>query len=525
MRTVAQSTNRLVLFALLSMFTGCASTDTSVDAPSAVAEPAPRQEPVVVAQVQPSVPTPPPAPVVPQAPQQTFPQTSPLIQHAGLVALDAVAPQAVGETESFVVELRVKALANVARIVIRQEIPANVEYVESQPAAQHNGNELVWQIGKMHADETQLISVTFKALKQSTPEICATVEALPLTCVAITITKPAISITKTGPATAMLNEIVPYTVTIKNTGNGTAKNVVVYDKVPNGMQHESGETTLRFDVGSLEPQGEKSFAVSLKALQRGRFVNRATVETSNAGKAEADAPTVVLLQDFAVTKVGIPEQYLNKKAKYVIAVSNVGDTTLQNVEVADNAAPETSIVTADGATAVTGTRAVWTIPQLAPGAEETFEIVLTSRIPGTHKNSVVVTAGGLQRQADYSTLWKGYAALLMEVIDTEDPLQVDEETTYIIRVTNQGTKEDNNVSIRAEFPEEIAPLSAAGDSAGAVKGNVVTFTPVPSLGAKQSATYNIKAKAAKIGDGRLKVYLKSDLIKTPVVEEESTHVY
>jgi uncharacterized repeat protein (TIGR01451 family) len=525
MKSTLNTPQRFILLAVLSMFTGCASTDTSVTPPSSVAEPAPRQEPVVVAQNDLTVPAPTPVPVVPQTPQQTFPQSSPLIQHAGLVALDAVAPQAVGETERFTVELRVKALANVARVVIRQEIPANIEYVESQPAAARDGSELVWHIKTMHADETQLISVTFKALKQSTPEICATVEALPLTCVALTITKPAISIRKTGPATAMLNEVITYTITVKNDGNGTAKNVIVYDKVPNGLQHDSGEKTLRFEVGALDPQCEKSFAVSLKAMQRGRFVNRASVETSNAGKAEAEAPTVVMLQDFAVTKTGIPVQYLNKKARYIIAVTNLGDTALQDVEVADNAAPETAIITAEGATAVTGTRAVWTIAQLAPGAEETFTVVLTSRTPGTHKNAVAVTAAGLQRQADYDTLWKGYAALLMEVIDVEDPLQVDEETTYIIRITNQGTKEDSNVGVRAEFPEEIGPLAATGDSTGAINGNVVTFTLIPSLGAKQSATYNIKAKAAKIGDGRLKVYLKSDLIKTPVVEEESTHVY
>jgi len=525
MKPAFSTLHRFILLTVLSMFTGCASTDTSVTPPASVTEPAPRQEPVVIAQNDLTLPVTPAAPVVPQTPQQTFPQSSPLIQHAGLVALDAVAPQAVGETERFTVELRVKALANVARVVIRQEIPANIEYVESQPAAERNDNELVWNIKAMHADETQAISVNFKALKQSTPEICATVEALPLTCVALTITKPAISIRKTGPATAMLNEVVTYTITVKNDGNGTAKNVVVYDKVPEGLQHESGEKILRFEVGALDPQCEKSIAVSLKAVQRGRVVNRASVETSNAGKAEADAPTVVMLQDFAVTKKGIPMQYLNKKAKYVIAVTNLGDTTLQNVEVADNAAPETSIVTAEGATAVTGTRAVWTIPQLAPGAEESFEVVLTSRTPGTHKNVVAVTAASLQRQAEYDTLWKGYAALLIEVIDTEDPLQIDEETTYIVRVTNQGTKEDNNVSVHAEFPDEIGPLAATGDSAGTIDGNVVTFTVIPSLGAKQSATYNIKAKAAKIGDGRLKVYLKSDLIKTPVVEEESTHVY
>jgi uncharacterized repeat protein (TIGR01451 family) len=520
---------RLLLMALLAVFTGCASTDTSVTAPASVMEPAPQAQPAVV--VQTPVPPPPPAPepapvpVVPQTPQQTFPQSSPLIQHAGLVALDVVAPQTIGESESFPVELRLRALTHVARVVVRTEVPENLQYVESDPAATIDGNELSWKIKSMGADETKTIGITFKALKQSNPEVCASVEALPMTCVAIAITKPAISIKKTGPETAMLNEVVTYTIVVRNDGNGTAKGVVVKDLVPEGLQHDSGQSTLTFEIGNLGAQQEKVFTVNLKAMRRGRVVNRAIVETSNAGKAEADAPTVIMLQDFAVTKVGIPEQYLNKKAKYVITVTNLGDTILQNVEVTDTAPPETSIVKAEGASVVSGNRAVWTIPQLDPGAEDSFEIVLTSQTPGTHKNTVAVTAAGMQRQAEYATLWKGYAALLIEMIDTEDPLQVDEETTYIIRVTNQGTKEDTNVNITGEFPAEITPIEISGDVPGKIDGNKVSFAPVATLPAKQSVTYNIRSKAVKIGDGRVKVYLTSDLIKTPVVEEESTHVY
>jgi hypothetical protein len=42
---------------------------------------------------------------------------------------------------------------------------------------------------------------------------------------------------------------------------------------------------------------------------------------------------------------------------------------------------------------------------------------------------------------------------------------------------------------------------------------------------KQIVTWNIDARAQDVGDARLRVELMSDLIKAPVTEEESTHVY
>ncbi len=219
------------------------------------------------------------------------------------------------------------------------------------------------------------------------------------------------------------------------------------------------------------------------------------------------------------------EQYLSKNADYTITVKNVGDTTLNNVKVIDTAPPETQVVEAKGAIATTSTTATWMIDSLKPDAEETLGLLLTSQTPGTHKNTVAVNANGKVKNADADTLWKGFAAVLIEVIDTDDPLQIDEVTTYIIRVTNQGTKEDKNIHIWAEFSKEVVPVSVSGEIPGKVDGLKVDFEPYKVLEAKQSITYKILAKGAVPGDGRVKVYLKGDLLDTPVVEEESTHVY
>jgi uncharacterized repeat protein (TIGR01451 family) len=360
--------------------------------------------------------------------------------------------------------------------------------------------------------------------KQGDYEICADVQATKRECYAVKVTKPAISIEKTGPEEAMLGDYVTYQIIVKNSGNGTARGVVVVDDVPKGFSHESGRDQLSYTVGDLPAGSSKTIVVKMKADERGKICNTAVVNTENAGKSESTACTLVLYEDYEVTKDGIAEQYIKKTAPYTITVKNTGDTTLQNMRVTDNAPAATRIVSAEGG-AVAGNTASWTIDSLAPGATESMQIVLTSDTLGTHENCVTVAAGTMSKQDCAATLWKGISAILLEVIDIEDPLQIGEPETYVVRVTNQGSKEDTNVRITADFPAEVTPVSTSGDTQGSVAGKKVEFQPYPSLAPKQSITFNIQAKGAQPGDGRLKVYLYSDMLQTPVLEEESTHVY
>ena len=72
---------------------------------------------------------------------------------------------------------------------------------------------------------------------------------------------------------------------------------------------------------------------------------------------------------------------------------------------------------------------------------------LTTSIAGEHCNSVTVaTPEGLTGESRACTVWRGYAGLLLEMIDTVDPIQVGEMTDYVITITNQGTADDTNIT-------------------------------------------------------------------------------
>jgi hypothetical protein len=92
---------------------------------------------------------------------------------------------------------------------------------------------------------------------------------------------------------------------------------------------------------------------------------------------------------------------------------------------------------------------------------------------------------------------------------------------YTIRVSNQGTGRESDIAVVATLPPQ---LSAVKSSGGQFEGKLIRFSAT-SLGPKKSVEYKITAKGASIGEGRMRVELRSGDIGTPVIEEESTRVY
>jgi uncharacterized repeat protein (TIGR01451 family) len=315
---------------------------------------------------------------------------------------------------------------------------------------------------------------------------------------------------------------VKYNIVVSNKGTTPARNVVVTDQVPDGLEAANGQKQLTFNVGELGPGQSRSIPVTFKAVKRGKPCNVAVATSSNAGKVSDEVCTLIVQPGLAIMKTGDKEQFLGRNARYQVVVTNTGDTTLTGVVVTDTAPSPTTIVSAEGAS-IQGNTATWNIAELGAGQARRFNVNLTSKVAGNYCNRVTAaTQSGLRESAEACTTWRGVSAILIEMVDDPDPLQIGETTTYTIRVTNQGTAEDTNIGVAAQFGKEMTPVSAQN---GTVSGKTVTFAKVPRLAPKQSVTYAISAKAEATGDHRLRVSLTSDVLKTPVVEEESTNVY
>jgi len=332
-----------------------------------------------------------------------------------------------------------------------------------------------------------------------------------------------LSISIVGPATATLGSQVSYTIVVENIGTTMAigVTVIVY----------SGSDKFPFLPFDLPAKAKKELSVSLRMLDRGRFITRAVATSSNANQVQAEADIVVTKSDFELSLSCTRELFIGQRANVIFSVVNTGDIELTEVAATIAFPTDIKVISFD-CTQGSGERNSWNIGSLPAGTSANYHAVLVGKTKGSHCATITASAAGVAAKTlDCCTQWKGQPALLLEMLDTEDPIGPGDETTYVISITNCGTDADQNIQIVAIFPEEIiptkveGPIDATSRAQGRIQGNRVTFPAYPVLQPKQKIKYQIVGKAAAVGEVRVRVELTSENLKKPVAEEESTHVY
>lgn len=442
-----------------------------------------------------------------------------------LLSLTQEMPRQVTVNEPYDVLLVVTGKREARDIDLRAELPAGTTLIDSVPEVELVENELNWRIHSLRADQQRSFRLRLQAAEQAELNHCLTVAVSAQACVSTQAGRPELLVRKTGPDIVLLGEVGTFHITVENVGTLTARDIQLVDIVPAGFTHESGQERLSWSVAALAPNELREFTVPLTAVSRGRWCNEARVTASNARAANSKVCTEVLKPTLELVKQGPDKQIIGRQARYTLNLLNSGDTILRDLTVVDTAPEGTRLVSAPGAD-IRGNTATWRVSVLHPGESSTLDAVLTTELQGRFCNRARVSTGsGLTAAAEACTQWIGHAGLLLELVDTADPLQVGDETEYVIMVKNQGSAPDTQITIKAHFPDLLTVIGTPGHDDAVVDGHIVTFTPLPELGPGKEVSWRIKVKAAAAGDARSRVEMSSTMLQQPVPEEESTHVY
>lgn len=434
----------------------------------------------------------------------------------------------VGDTITYNIVVGNPSQVNATNVVVTDSIPSGMQYVSSSPSGSASGNTITWSLGTVAPNAPANITVTCKATQVGKFTNCAEVRAdfnlNAKDCCDTVITSPKLIITKSCTKEITTCDSIEYVITVRNEGDGTAKGVKVVDTLPAGIT-ASGATT--FDVGDLGAGQSKEMRFTAKASKPGTYNNTVRATGDGGLTSEASCTTVVRQPQLDVQKVGpTGKRYIGRPVDYTITVSNKGDTVAKGTTLTDTIPAGLQFVSASDGGAGSGSTVTWNLGDMAPGASKTVNVRFTATAAGELKNVAKATAVCTEASADAVIHPEGIPAVLLEVIDMSDPIEVGAQETYEITVTNQGSANDTNITIKIEIPAEMDFVSAAGPTQGTASGKNVTFAPLPSLAPKAKAVYKLVTKGTKTADVRLKVELLTDQTSpTPVVETESTHVY
>jgi uncharacterized repeat protein (TIGR01451 family) len=325
----------------------------------------------------------------------------------------------------------------------------------------------------------------------------------------------------------LIGEQVTLTVTVSNPGTGVATGVVLEEHIPPGLQHPAGKE-LEYRVGDLKPGETRKLELQLAANRAGPTTNLLSARGDGNLRAEEHRlDLAVLAPQLDVGLEGPKRRFLERQATYQLSVINPGTAPARQVELIATLPPGLKFISANNAgyyEESTGT-VRWRLEELPANDAGSVELVTMPVRPGSQPIKVRGTAQkGLIAEKEQPVMIEGIAALLFQVADTADPIEVGGETTYEVRVVNQGSKAAANVRLAVDLPAEVKLAAAEGPTRYQPAGNRIVFDPLASLAPKADTTYRIRVKAMRHGDLRASFHLSSDDMQ-PVMKEESTRVF
>ncbi|HLL91250.1 MAG TPA: hypothetical protein VK324_18270, partial [Tepidisphaeraceae bacterium] len=207
-------------------------------------------------------------------------------RNTSAVLVEKNAPKQVRINAPYTYQLKVTNLTdqNLNNVAVREQLPenfriTNVANATTQPAggATADANTPrgmnVYTLGELKPRESRTIEVTGTPTAAGDLASCTTLTYQPTLCSVAQVVAPAIRLAKTGPQQADICEEVVWQYSVANEGTGVAPNVVVNDKLPQGLQTIDGKDNVQINVGDLEQGKNKEYRVRLKANQTGQFAS------------------------------------------------------------------------------------------------------------------------------------------------------------------------------------------------------------------------------------------------------------
>lgn len=307
-------------------------------------------------------------------------------------------------------------------IVVTDDLPAGITYQSDQPSVGNytpgNGQ---WSIASLPVGATATLSITglltSSGPQTNTAEVTAAqqfdTDSTPGNSVvgeddqAFVVVTPAqidLSLTKTASdVTPNLNDSLSFTLTLTNSGDSDATNVVVEDRLPAGLVL-TGNTpstgtfnlsNLRWSIPSLAAGSSATLLLETRVASPGNLVNVAEVIAAdqfdvdstpgNNLDAEDDQTSVIVqtqTSDLSIDKTVVASgSTIGDNVTFTIAVDNAGPDPATGVRVRD-LLPAGLAYVSDSTTAgdydpATG---IWTIPVVPVGSANTVTLTLVANL-------------------------------------------------------------------------------------------------------------------------------------------------
>lgn len=422
---------------------------------------------------------------------------------------------------------------NVGRVMAQDvrvfdEIPAGTEFLNAAPKANRSGQRLDWKIGELRPGQEKRIAVQLKPTRPGEIGSVAHVTFATQATMRTRVTKPVLEIRHSARPQALIGDPVVFDVIVENKGDGPATNVIVQEDVPEQLEYADGYRELEYEIGTLQPGQSKRVQLGLKAAQIGRLRNVMFASASGGLRAKHEIDMEVIAPKLVTSTDGATRRFLQRNVEHQLNVENSGTAKATNVELVARLPSGLRFVTANnqGRYDQNSHAVYWSLAELQPSIKAA--VTLETRPVDVGKQDIKFEAFADLNQKSNSTQPLSVEHLVdvfFDIDDVVDPIEIGSDTSYRIRVVNQGTKTATNVKLAVDFPNGLQPTGVEGNLRNDIRGQQVLFAPISTMSPGDEISVIVRGKGTAAGDHRVSVNLQTDGRQTEVTKEETTRVY
>jgi len=449
------------------------------------------------------------------------------------IQLEKMAPTEIRANEPFEYKIKVTNLTanELSNVTVTDRVPKSLQFKTSVPQiSKIEEGSLHWMLGTLDPKASKMITITALTQDKGTITSCTEVSYDSATCAKINIVEPKLELAKFAPPESLTCDRIPLRYVVTNTGTGFACDIEIKDTLQEGLMTAEGKNMVVFSLESLEPGKTKEFEIMIDAAKSGTYASKAIATSKTSGTAESNITQTRVSQPvLAINEICPANQYIGRSLTYEITVANNGDGIAKNT-VVEAMLPEgtkfNNATEGGNFSHLSPGKVTWNIGTLEPRSSKRVSMTLTSDQYGTLTSSAMAKAYCAETvSTKCQTSLSGIPAILLEVIDTKDPIEVGESGTYVITVTNQGSAPGTNIMVSCILEDDMQYISSSGDTIGSAVGNKITFAALPTLAPKAQAKWVVHFKALAAGDSRFRVIMNSDQLGRSVEESEATRLY
>lgn len=434
----------------------------------------------------------------------------------------------IGRPATFTMTIKNVGTALARQVQVVDVVPNGTQFVAAQPPIQPDSNgELIWDLGDLPPGNERIIQL--QLLPEAEGEIgsVASVTFAAVAGVRTLATQPKLVLSHNVVEQVLLSKNFYVQLKLTNEGSGAADNVSLEADLPANLKCSAGSQIVA-NIKTLKPGESKTIDLPLQAIDPGEAQIQLRVLAEDEEFSNQSVSLMVTAPQLQVAINGPTKRFIERQARYSMKVENIGNASATNLDL---------IVQLPKGFRFNGTgqkgqydaarhAVLWSLEELPAGIAAEVELDVIPVEMGNQPLLFQATADlNAQSKTEATINVEGLSELSFSIADDNDPVEIDGETTYSVKVTNSGTRADAQVQLVVELPQGATLVGEPeGPAQSTVTGNQIVFAPLASMKAKDEVEYQFTIRWTEEGQQILRARVTSQNRSVPVTQEESTEV-